>query len=785
MPVPTDIADLSQTAASNFPAGSESPTAADDYFRQYAAFIAQLRDGKGVSAEATVASAATCDIGAANSMFVRVTGSTTITSLGTNYNGPRFIRFGGSLTLTHNATTLILPQAVNISTVAGDTCIAIPIGNPATGWQIQGFRSEVEGRGFPFLEDFGGVADGTTDSSTALDDAAAETDVLQVEGVGGISAPSTSFNDIKDMLILGEGELSGPYRKRMHGALDGSWSAPAGDLSNSHLPLFRKTKNPVVVVIGDSISTYLANTQTRTDMLALHVEAKFRNALDSSQTLTFYNRAIGGKKWSDVMSAGTANPDATNIDWWTVGQTFMTQLEALSPDVIVCAYGMNDSDTIAIASGIKGFYDAVQAWTKVPDLVMCTNLLPSLGENVSYLDRSEQDGRDLAAGFVRSYAKYHKLGLLDFNRAFVVARDGFDPLATAALSDADTVAAVSGDYTATTECTDFQVYFDVVMSNFVAGSATDTIIVQTGQDEFDWCKILKTAGGDLRFVLSTGRTGDAYTYQTTDIAWPGSGTIRFAIEVKENILTVYDNSSNGFGQYNIPKLTAKIIRGGGLFTPAVTQPGIDTLITGGANFRYFTHRKYRPLVKDSDLFNGGDYAGSAYNHPGHLLSRYVYRPVLDAAHVVSEFDDTGISLFAGSRFFTDATFVGLDTTTFTLSDTDYVLQHSATAQNRSTFYVTSDVYFSTLRIKYVADNTGAGTQACTLAVYHNRDGTKTSLYAATQAGFSTSSGTHTYMDVTLSTPKALQRGDQITVVRNGAGGSDTYGPLKVYDFILL
>src|SRR5437868_12504805 len=47
MPVPAQLADLSTTAGSNSPTGSESPTLADDYLRQHAAFIAMLRDGAG------------------------------------------------------------------------------------------------------------------------------------------------------------------------------------------------------------------------------------------------------------------------------------------------------------------------------------------------------------------------------------------------------------------------------------------------------------------------------------------------------------------------------------------------------------------------------------------------------------------------------------------------------------------------------------------------------------------------------------------------------------------
>lgn len=45
MPLPSSINDLSQTAGSNSPAGSESPSLIDDYLRTYASYIALLRDG--------------------------------------------------------------------------------------------------------------------------------------------------------------------------------------------------------------------------------------------------------------------------------------------------------------------------------------------------------------------------------------------------------------------------------------------------------------------------------------------------------------------------------------------------------------------------------------------------------------------------------------------------------------------------------------------------------------------------------------------------------------------
>jgi hypothetical protein len=71
--------------------------------------------------EVSIASAATCDLAAAASLFVQVTGATAITSLGSGTNLLRFVRFAGALTLTHNATSLILRSGASRVTAAGDT----------------------------------------------------------------------------------------------------------------------------------------------------------------------------------------------------------------------------------------------------------------------------------------------------------------------------------------------------------------------------------------------------------------------------------------------------------------------------------------------------------------------------------------------------------------------------------------------------------------------------------------------------------------------------------------
>lgn len=82
------------------------------------------------AAEVDVASAATCDIGAAESMNVRITGTAGISSFGTAAAGVRrHLRFAGALTITHNTTSLILPGGGNINVAAGDTAEVMSLGD--------------------------------------------------------------------------------------------------------------------------------------------------------------------------------------------------------------------------------------------------------------------------------------------------------------------------------------------------------------------------------------------------------------------------------------------------------------------------------------------------------------------------------------------------------------------------------------------------------------------------------------------------------------------------------
>jgi hypothetical protein len=112
------LPEWSSTTASNKPTGGTTVgTGWDDNLREIQGVTVRWLSHKG----SDIASAATTDIGAVEGLMHDITGTTTITGLGTIRAGIwKILKFEGALTLTHNATSLILPGGVNITTADGD-----------------------------------------------------------------------------------------------------------------------------------------------------------------------------------------------------------------------------------------------------------------------------------------------------------------------------------------------------------------------------------------------------------------------------------------------------------------------------------------------------------------------------------------------------------------------------------------------------------------------------------------------------------------------------------------
>jgi hypothetical protein len=120
---------------------STNPTVPAQYFRAGFTGTGPLYLKKATA----LASATMTDLSTATGNEVHITGTTTITGLGTVTAGAEFILiFDGSLTLTYNVTSLITPNAQNLTVVAGDIVKVISEGSG--NWRVSGMLLTTAGK---------------------------------------------------------------------------------------------------------------------------------------------------------------------------------------------------------------------------------------------------------------------------------------------------------------------------------------------------------------------------------------------------------------------------------------------------------------------------------------------------------------------------------------------------------------------------------------------------------------------------------------------------------------
>jgi hypothetical protein len=158
------LAAWSSTTASNNPSGATTiGTGLDDNLRELQGVIVRGLSHKG----SDIASATTTDIGAVEGLMHDITGTTTITGLGTVRAGIlKALKFEGALTLTHNATSLILPGAANITTADGDVGIFISEGSG--NWRCLGYMKAAGGHLGPVLATEQASTSGTSIDFTGI-----------------------------------------------------------------------------------------------------------------------------------------------------------------------------------------------------------------------------------------------------------------------------------------------------------------------------------------------------------------------------------------------------------------------------------------------------------------------------------------------------------------------------------------------------------------------------------------------------------------------------------------
>ncbi|HCG2926686.1 TPA: SGNH/GDSL hydrolase family protein [Escherichia coli] len=407
---------------------------------------------------------------------------------------------------------------------------------------------------------------------------------------------------------------AGAYRMRIVKGSEASMPVLFNS-TKGKLPKLSSKSSPVVVVVGDSISTYQPNTIDKVSSQYQCIIDKIKRD-NPGKTPVFYNRAIGGQLFKDLDAIPTGF-----VDWYTDhNKPWLDYVSELNPDLVFVNMGMNDSSGISIAA-VNSVINKIKAFPSKPDIVMSTCMVPSTNgggsNNTAYGSKSAQEGRDYAAGLIRAACVRNNIPCVDVNRVFNVMRDGFDVLDSynVRMSGATVT---NGAFVSQIEARNWSAKFS--LPDRASYNANNTpLSVRVGSKNNEAVFIQVHTDNTLKLTLWNA-TGGTNVYVSSQVI-PDSPH-QITVEVYNQKIRVY---LSGTSTDTLPAWVNLYV-GGGLYFPAIGGYE-NNYSVGGLNsideFNYGEHVKYLPALTNTQVWGVGDgtagtklpYGGNGINHP--------------------------------------------------------------------------------------------------------------------------------------------------------------------------
>jgi hypothetical protein len=354
---------------------------------------------------ADIASAAALTLGVDGNSFV-VTGTTTITSVSSAPAGVEvLLRFSGALTVTHNATTLILAGGVNMVTVAGDQLRLYSDGSG--NWRESGrrrVRVQEDNKGadiasaatvtFPVDGDYFHITGTTTITAFAALQAGTRI-LLEFDGaltlthnatslilIGGVNYVTVA-GDVLEFVSEGSGnwrEVRGPnlgvavgVSLALSGAMTiGTTAANAGVNRFRHLQSMARVTNasgtqnvasatitPVTFATEDFDTDGLHDTSSNTSRLTAAIAGKYLAtggiywSAQAPGTLTFVNLFLRINGATIVAGSRSQSPPISTFSTNGQGQSIAALVSLSAGDYVeLCTY-QDSSGTLTLGSALS------------------------------------------------------------------------------------------------------------------------------------------------------------------------------------------------------------------------------------------------------------------------------------------------------------------------------------------------------------------------------------------------------------------------------------------------
>lgn len=405
---------------------------------------------------------------------------------------------------------------------------------------------------------------------------------------------------------------------------------PVSDLiPERHLARLTGLQSPRIVIVGDSISTPKPIvTHDMIDGFWGHFQRVFLLS-NPGMTPEFVNRAIGRTRFvhfarsqlKETLAVAHKYPWATDPE-----AHWFDEVEALKPDLLIQAFGMNDSHQFNTAA-FQALQARIDRWDKQPDRIYVTTMLPSRNsDREPHSSKAGQTGRLYNAHYIRSWAIRGGYGLIDLNRTQCQVVQGFDPRVSDLRASRAQGAKVPS--AAPKPCQDFGL---VLGGPDLGADLAAGLRVQIGTGK-------PAANGVAALVLQLD--GDNHLSMAfSDLAEPAPPYFvqrsRASVGAVPETLSIF--VKDVFAHVELDGETLffdRIRRHGGPFSAEVAR--VDGA-SSNTDVRYFTgsFRQHEPVLSDDEAFGAKAVAqhvtgGNARNHPASLMSAYVFAPLLEA-----------------------------------------------------------------------------------------------------------------------------------------------------------